>query len=170
MSKIFYNVLVRAIKKPRTRRIFSLDVHDKRMFSTCQEVLANFFDFLGGIMDIVDKIDELCKKHGTTINSLEKELGLGHGSIPKWRNVSPRCVNVLAVANKFNVTTDSLIRDDWIATPSTGFFSSSYTNNRDTELLNLIHQLSDEGIENVHKYITERITLGYIKNSAARMA
>lgn len=42
----------------------------------------NFFDFFERCgMDIVDRIEVLCRNSATNITALEKELGLGHGRI-----------------------------------------------------------------------------------------
>lgn len=62
-------------------------------------------------MDISTRIKEACKAHGTSMYKLEKELGLGNGTIGKWGKNGrvPNYANLLAVANALGVTVDDLI-------------------------------------------------------------
>lgn len=62
------------------------------------------------IMDISTRIKEACKAHGTSMYKLEKELGLGNGTIGKWgkNGRTPNYANLLAVANALGVTVDDL--------------------------------------------------------------
>ena len=61
-------------------------------------------------MDISTRIKEACKAHGTSMYKLEKELGLGNGTIGKWGKNGriPNYANLLAVANALGVTVDDL--------------------------------------------------------------
>lgn len=58
---------------------------------------------------IYDKIKLLCEKNKISINKLEKEIGLGVGTISKWQSVSPSLSNVQKVASYFDCTIDSLL-------------------------------------------------------------
>lgn len=51
----------------------------------------------------------LCKDKGINISKLEKEIGLGNGTIGRWERVSPTVENVKKVAAYFGVSIDSLI-------------------------------------------------------------
>lgn len=61
-------------------------------------------------MDISTRIKEACKANGTSMYKLEKELGLGNGTIGKWGKNGriPNYANLLAVANALGVTVDAL--------------------------------------------------------------
>lgn len=61
-------------------------------------------------MDISTRIKEACKAHGISMYKLEKELGLGNGTIGKWGKNGrvPNYANLLAVANALGVTVDDL--------------------------------------------------------------
>jgi len=61
---------------------------------------------------ITENIRQLCKKRGTSFWALERELGLGNGTIAKWANRSPRVESLRLVANYFGVTVDDLLRED----------------------------------------------------------
>lgn len=51
----------------------------------------------------------LCKGKGINISKLEREIGLGNGTIGRWERVSPSLENVRKVADFFGVSIDSLI-------------------------------------------------------------
>ena len=56
-----------------------------------------------------DKIQEICKAKGISVGSLEKQAGLGHGTISKWNNASPTVDNLNAVAKILEVKVDELL-------------------------------------------------------------
>ncbi len=51
----------------------------------------------------------LCKGKGISISKLEKETGLGNGTVGRWEKSSPSVENVKKVADYFNVSVDYLI-------------------------------------------------------------
>ena len=55
-----------------------------------------------------NKIKILCKEKGISIHALEKEIGLGGGTISRWQNSNPRFETVLKVANYLGVSIDFL--------------------------------------------------------------
>lgn len=59
---------------------------------------------------MVDKIRELCKKNGTSIYKLEKQLGFGNGTIGKWAKApkSPPYAKLTAVATALGVPVTEL--------------------------------------------------------------
>lgn len=121
-------------------------------------------------MDIVDRIEVLCRNSATNITALEKELGLGHGRIRKWKDHSAQSDSVALIARKFNVTTDYLILgENWNIPIPEQFFSSSFTTNRENELIEGFRELNEEGQNEVLKFISERKRLGYIKNHSHGM-
>ena len=58
---------------------------------------------------IYKNIVALCLSKNINIAKLEKEIGLGNGTIGRWKTVSPTVENIQKVANYFGVTVDSLI-------------------------------------------------------------
>ena len=58
---------------------------------------------------IYDNISCLCKERGISIAKLERELGIGNGTIGKWANSSPTAEKLKRVADYFGVTVDSLL-------------------------------------------------------------
>ncbi len=58
---------------------------------------------------IYKNIADLCKKSGISIAGLEKAIGLGNGTIGRWRESSPSISSVKAVADYFGVLVDDLI-------------------------------------------------------------
>lgn len=58
---------------------------------------------------IYDRIKEVCKEKGVSVSYVEKEAGLGNGSISKWNKSSPSVENLQAVARILKVKIDELI-------------------------------------------------------------
>ena len=57
---------------------------------------------------LYEKISGLCAERGITVSRLESELGLGNGTIGKWRTSTPTLQNIKRVADYFGVPIDSL--------------------------------------------------------------
>ena len=60
-------------------------------------------------MSIKNRIQELAQTHKTTIAEVERNLGLGNGTISKWDKRSPSTQKLQMVADYFNVSTDYLL-------------------------------------------------------------
>ena len=58
---------------------------------------------------VLDRIRVLCDENKITIAKLEKETGIGNGTISRWDISSPTASNLKKVADYFNVTTDTLL-------------------------------------------------------------
>ena len=58
---------------------------------------------------IYDRIKEACKEKGISVSYVEKEAGLGNGSISKWNKSSPSVENLQAVARILKINIDKLI-------------------------------------------------------------
>lgn len=58
--------------------------------------------------EIVDRIRTLCKEHGMSLASLEKELGFANGSLAK-SDEKMQAVRAKAIADYFDVATDYLL-------------------------------------------------------------
>lgn len=63
-------------------------------------------------MSLVEKVQELCTRKGLTLIGLEREIGLGRGSIRRWDENSPSIDKVKKVANYFNITVSELIGEN----------------------------------------------------------
>jgi hypothetical protein len=60
-------------------------------------------------MSLVSRIQNLCGSKNTTLIGLEREVGLGRGTIRNWDKNSPSVDKVQKVAEYFGVTTDYLL-------------------------------------------------------------
>lgn len=68
-------------------------------------------------LTLVDKIRALAKQHDMSLPQLEIELGLGNGTISRWKTSSPNTDKLLKIAKYFHVSMDYLLeRDDEITT------------------------------------------------------
>lgn len=57
---------------------------------------------------MLDKIKELCKKHGISLEELESCTGIGRHTIYRWDATSPSIEKATKVAEYFNVSLDYL--------------------------------------------------------------
>ena len=65
-------------------------------------------------MGIYRNIQSACKTAGYNISVLEKELGLGRGSIAKWDSHVPSVRKMQAVAQTLHTTVEALLHDvEW---------------------------------------------------------
>lgn len=60
-------------------------------------------------MDIVERIKIRCKEKRTSMNALEKELGLGNGTIRLWNIKDPGSSKVIMVAEKLGCSLDWIL-------------------------------------------------------------
>ena len=61
---------------------------------------------------ILENIKRLCYEKNISIWALEKECGLGNGTIGRWAKKYPRVEKLKAVADFFGVTVDELLKPD----------------------------------------------------------
>lgn len=61
-------------------------------------------------MTIKDRIKELCKEKGVSMNQVEKELGFGVGYISKLGNTTPSAKYIQKLAEYFNVSSDFILK------------------------------------------------------------
>jgi len=60
-------------------------------------------------MDMLERIQDLCKRSGINPSKLEIELGFGKGTLYKWDKSSPSTDKLSKVANYLKVSTDYLL-------------------------------------------------------------
>ena len=60
---------------------------------------------------IFDNISKLCKENGISVAKLERETGIGNGTIGRWNVSSPNVANLKAVADFFRVSMDELVKE-----------------------------------------------------------
>lgn len=58
---------------------------------------------------MVEIIRTLVAQNGITLKSLEKEIGIGNGTIRKWNQSHPRIDTLQKVADYFGVSIDYLV-------------------------------------------------------------
>ena len=57
-----------------------------------------------------ERLKELCKKRGTSVTALSKELGLSSGNVTNWKNGrNPKTDIALKIANHFGVSVEYLM-------------------------------------------------------------
>lgn len=60
---------------------------------------------------IYDNVKRISDEKGISIFQLEKEAGLGNGTIGGWRTSTPRLDSLQAVAKVLKVKVDKLLQD-----------------------------------------------------------
>lgn len=63
-------------------------------------------------MTLVDRIRNLVNQKGMSLPQLEVELGLGNGTISRWRTSSPNTDKLQKIADYFSVSMDYLLGRD----------------------------------------------------------
>lgn len=59
--------------------------------------------------ELVDRLKSEVKKKGITFNRIERECGLGNGTIKRWNDQSPRLDKLIIVAQYVGVSLDYLV-------------------------------------------------------------
>lgn len=83
---------------------------------------------------MIDIIRELAKEKNMSITSLEQTLGLGNGTIGKWKKQNPTCDKLKLVADYLGVTIDYLL---------TGKENILLNDKLSNEYINLFYQLTE---------------------------
>lgn len=60
---------------------------------------------------IFKNIESMCKKKNISISKLEKDAGLGNGTIKGWQVSSPRVDSLQKVADYFNVPIEYFLEE-----------------------------------------------------------
>lgn len=60
---------------------------------------------------IFENVKKLCDEKGISISKLEKDAGLGNGTIGGWRNSVPRSDSLQAVAKVLKVKMEKLLQE-----------------------------------------------------------
>ena len=58
---------------------------------------------------LLENISKLCKERGITFAELERETGLGNGTVRRWGEMNPRVDLLKKVADYFCVTLDEIM-------------------------------------------------------------
>lgn len=95
-------------------------------------------------MALLDRIKELCEQYSYTFASLEREAGLGQGTIRRWDKNIPSADKLLSVANLLDTTVDYLLtgKKTQIFKQTSGKFIDC-------------SQLNDLGIKKIQEYVND---------------
>jgi len=63
-------------------------------------------------MNLKERIQQLCKEEGVSMNQLENELNFGRGYISKLGSSTPNVTKIKLIADYFNVSLEYLISGD----------------------------------------------------------
>lgn len=82
-----------------------------------------------------EKIKDLCKQKGVSINTLETESGIGRNNIARWERYTPGVDKVKAVADYLGVTVDYLLSDDSYEIEKEDILEKAFADNPDMRML-----------------------------------
>ncbi len=77
-------------------------------------------------MSLLTKIKILCVERNTSMSAVEKELGIGNGTISRWDAVVPSGDKLVKVADYFGVSIDYLLDRTNEKSPGTPELSGVY--------------------------------------------
>lgn len=70
-------------------------------------------------MDLKERIKELCKEKGISLNKLEADCGVAKGYISKLDKSSPSVATIQRIADYLGVSLDYLIKGEYYSNPET---------------------------------------------------
>jgi len=65
-------------------------------------------------MDLYERIRELCDERGVSFRKVERETGIGHGSINRWHDQMPKADSLQKVADYLDVSVPYLLGTEQI--------------------------------------------------------
>lgn len=103
-------------------------------------------------MLISDRIKEICKERGISLSKIEKEIGLGNGTIGKWgkNGRTPTYDRISAVAEYLGVSVSDLTGEEEIKNPA-----STTADGWEKEAIQLLSSLSLEARARELAYLRE---------------
>lgn len=96
-------------------------------------------------MDLLERIQEVCKEKGITVAELERESGIAQRTIYKWNQQSPSAERLQKVADYLDVSVDYLLGREGV--------------NEDRELQSENYDSVMEQLEMLHKNPKLRVLL-----------
>lgn len=105
-------------------------------------------------MLISDRIKEICKERGISLSKIEKEIGLGNGTIGKWgkNGRTPTYDRISAVAEYLEVSVSDLTGEEEIKNPV-----PTNGDGPNEEFMKLFQALSPEEQLREIAYLRERV-------------
>lgn len=101
-------------------------------------------------MSIVDRIQLTVKERGSSLKQLERDCGIGNGTIRRWEEQSPRLDILEKVANFLQVSLDYLVYgDSKLATSCDG----TQLSQMEADLVAMFRLLDSRGRENGFDFI-----------------
>ena len=99
-----------------------------------------------------ERIRELCKEVGISVNDLEERLGYSKNTLYRLKNQIPGSDKVIKIADYFNISTDYLLGRSEIK----NIITSVHTNDIEVKLRQILSELeTNENLEYNGKSITE---------------
>lgn len=111
---------------------------------------------------MVDRIIELVKEKGLSLNAVEKELGFGNGAIKRFKTNSPSIDKLIKLSNFLNTSLEYLV----IGSKSV----YSELNSNEVTILSSLKNLNEKGIEKLLERIEELSELSKYKKKTSEKA
>lgn len=116
-------------------------------------IYAIFSIFVGEIMVVKDRIKQLCKSNGITVDALEKTLGLAKGYVSKM-GTGANTAKVRLIAEYFDVSVDYLLTGEMPSYSPEGarIAAESMFNPRLSAINEMFLELSPERQADIYNY------------------
>ena len=105
-------------------------------------------------MSIVDRLQTIAKKRGTTFKQLEREIGLGNGTLRRWEEQSPRLDKLTMVADFLQVSLDYLVYGDSKVSTDTVVCDGIPLSQCEGDLVGMFRYLRGQDKETVFDFVT----------------
>ena len=96
---------------------------------------------------LVQRIEQKMKESGLTFKSLERECGLGNGTIKRWNEQSPRLDKLAEVSERLHLSMDYLVFGRNTAPVDTPSCLGVSLSQRETDLIAMLRVLPDDDQE-----------------------
>lgn len=63
-------------------------------------------------MALYDNVKKICSEQGISICALEREVGIGNGTISRWNESNPTVDKLKKVADYFGVSMDYFLKEE----------------------------------------------------------
>lgn len=102
---------------------------------------------------LVQRIEQKMKESGLTFKSLERECGLGNGTIKRWNEQSPRLDKLATVSERLHLSMDYLVFGRDVVPSDTPSCLGVSLSQRETDLIAMLRVLPCDDQEDFFDFI-----------------
>ena len=115
-------------------------------------------------MDTVDRIKELAKKRGWSLQKVAEKAGIGINSIYRWNSRTPSTQSLTKVAKVLDVSTDYLLNGNAEESNKTSDLADEVHNMSVDEALGTIMSFDGKPVTDHDKKVMKDLLESYLRN------